>query len=358
VGVSADGSGPHRLLPGWSQPPEWECCGKWTFDGKYFLFPSRSQIWALPRKGFFFNRKPTPIQLTSSPMMLSDVSPSPDGKKLYVVGNLFRGELMRYDRKTAEFVPFLSGISADHIDFSKDGQWVTYVSFPEDTLWRSKTDGSERLQLTDLPARLPCWSPDGKTIAFYTQNPLKIYKVSSEGGTASQLMPNEPGPQLDPYWSPDGGKIVFAGNGQDPASTIRVLDLATHQVTTLPGSQGMFSPRWSPDGRYICAHSSDSTRLLVFDFQTQKWSELAKGYLGFPSWSKDGRYLQLLDFTGKGTVIRVGLKDAKIERVVDLKDFSQTGIWGFWLGTAPDDSPLLLRDTGSQDVYSLDWQEP
>jgi len=291
-------------------------------------------------------------------MMLSDVSPSPDGKKLYVVGNLFRGELMRYDRKTAEFVPFLSGISADHIDFSKDGQWVTYVSFPEDTLWRSKTDGSERLQLTDLPARLPCWSPDGKTIAFYTQNPLKIYKVSSEGGTASQLMPNEPGPQLDPYWSPDGGKIVFAGNGQDPASTIRVLDLATHQVTTLPGSQGMFSPRWSPDGRYICAHSSDSTRLLVFDFQTQKWSELAKGYLGFPSWSKDGRYLQLLDFTGKGTVIRVGLKAAKIERVVDLKDFSQTGIWGFWLGTAPDDSPLLLRDTGSQDVYSLDWQEP
>jgi hypothetical protein len=57
-------------------------------------------------------------------------------------------------------------------------------------------------------------------------------------------------------------------------------------------------------------------------------------------------------------VIRVRLKDAKIERVVDLKDFSQTGHWGFWMGIAPDDSPLLLRDAGSQDIYSLDWEEP
>ena len=32
--------------------------------------------------------------------------------------------------------------------------------------------------------------------------------------------------------------------------------------------------------------------------------------------------------------------------------------WGVWMGIAPDDSPLLLRDAGSTDVYSLDWQEP
>ena len=58
--------------------------------------------------------------------------PSRDGKQLFVVGALERGELTRYDTKFATFAPFLSGISADGVSFSRDGQWVTYVSFPSD----------------------------------------------------------------------------------------------------------------------------------------------------------------------------------------------------------------------------------
>ena len=49
------------------------------------------------------------------------------------------------------FVPFLSGIPADSVSFSKDGQRVAYVSFPEGALWTSKIDGSQRLQLSYLP---------------------------------------------------------------------------------------------------------------------------------------------------------------------------------------------------------------
>jgi eukaryotic-like serine/threonine-protein kinase len=94
---------------------------------------------------------------------------SNDGKKLFVVGALARGELSRYDARSAEFVPFLSGISADSVSFSKDGQWVAYVSFPEGTLWKSKLDGSQRIQLTypPLTAVFPSWSPDGQQIVFY-----------------------------------------------------------------------------------------------------------------------------------------------------------------------------------------------
>lgn len=132
--VSADGMGLHRLLPGWTHPPDWKCCGKWTPDGKYFVFWSRAQIWALPRKGFLFNPDPKPIHLTSSPLILSDPSPSGDGKKLYVVGKGLRGELVRYDSNAGTFIPFLAGISAEHVAFSKDGQWVAYISYPEGTL--------------------------------------------------------------------------------------------------------------------------------------------------------------------------------------------------------------------------------
>jgi hypothetical protein len=68
---------------------------------------------------------------------------------------------VRYDPKSKQFAPFLAGISAGELDFSRDGKWITYVSYPEQALWRSRVDGSDRLQLTYPPvlASLPHWSP-------------------------------------------------------------------------------------------------------------------------------------------------------------------------------------------------------
>ena len=41
--MSSDGSGFHELLPGW-HPMSWRCCGRWTPDGKFYLFLSASTI--------------------------------------------------------------------------------------------------------------------------------------------------------------------------------------------------------------------------------------------------------------------------------------------------------------------------
>ncbi|MBZ5545112.1 MAG: serine/threonine-protein kinase, partial [Acidobacteriia bacterium] len=362
--VSAQGSNLHPVFAGWHDPPD-ECCGTWTPDGRYFVFQSQGQIWALAEKGGFL-RKPSraPIQLTSSPLRLGTPLPSKDGKKLFVLGRTSRGGLVRYDSKAGQFVPFLSGISAEYVAFSKDGQWVAYVTYPEGTLWRSKPDGSERLQLSYPPlySVLPRWSPDGKQIVFHDSTPgkpQKIYAVSPEGGSAQQLMPVDPKPQVDPNWSPDGGKIVFAGPWGDADSTIRVLDLSNHQVSTLPGSQGLFSPHWSPDGRYIAAQPINSSGLLLFDFQGENWSELLKGRgMAFPNWSADGQYIYLFHGPDNPAVLRLRVRDREVERVADLKGLPITGHYGFWLGLAPDDSPLLLHDAGSEDIYALDWNAP
>jgi serine/threonine protein kinase/Tol biopolymer transport system component len=361
--ASAQGTNLHRLLAGWHDPPS-ECCGAWTPDGKYFVFQSQGQIWALPEKGGFL-RKPssTPMQLTSSPLSLSSPLPSKDGKKLFVVGQTLRGELVRYESKARQFMPFLSGISAGDVAFSKDGQSVAYVAFPEGALWRSKLDGSERQQLSYPPlhAVSPRWSPDSKQIVFFGHTPgksRKIYTVASEGGSTQQLIPDDPKPQLDPNWSPDGGKIVFSGSSVDPDYGVRVLDLSNHQVSTLPGSQGLRAPRWSPDGRYILALPMNSLSLALFDFQTGKWSELLKGSAAFPSFSVDGGHVYFLRWPDNPAVLRVRISDRKVERVADLKDFPITGAYGCWLGLTPDDSPLLLRDTGTQDIYALDVDFP
>ena len=361
--VSADGTGLHRLLEGWHNPPD-ECCGKWTADGKYFVFQSNSQVWALPQKGSLFHPNVKPIQLTFSPLSLSSPLPSKDGKKLFVVGQTYRGELTRYDRKSGQLVPFLGGISAEYVAFSKDGQWVTYVSYRDGTLWRSKVDGTEKLQLTYPPMYpvLPRWSPDGKQILFFefalsVDKPARIYEISADGGSPRLLLPNDRSQQLDPNWSPDGTKIIFAGESNNPASAIRILDLATNQISSLLASDGLYSPRWSPDGRYISALSADSKRLLLFDFQTNQWTTLATGSLAWLSWSHDGQYIYVLDNRGKDEVVRIRIRDKKLEPVAEVQDFATTGRYGGALALTPDDQPLLLHDTGTQDVYSVDWEQ-
>jgi len=358
--VPIDGKNPHPLLPNWHHPAE-ECCGRWTVDGHYFVFASHGNIWARPEKESLFAKSVSaPVQLTSGPMTFGSPLPSKDGKKLFVVGTLSHGELSRYDVKSAQFAPFLEGISADSVSFSRDGQWVAYTAYPESTLWRSRVDGSQRLQLTYPPAAavLPRWSPDDKQLTFYEllqgQN-SKLVTISVDGGTPAEQISEDQEAKVDPGWSPDGTKIVFGNWPSDPNSTIQLLDVNTHQRSTLPGSTGLYSPRWSPDGRYIAAMNFDSRILMLFDFQTQKWQELARVSMGFPNWSKNSDYVYFLHEEDHPSVMRVRISDHKVETVADLKHFRQAGYWSIWLGMAPDDSPLLLRDTGTQEVYSLDW---
>jgi len=187
--------------------------------------------------------------------------------------------------------------------------------------------------------------------------PARIYEVSADGGNPRQLMPEDPHQQLDPNWSPDGSKIIFSNESNDPTSAIHIFDVATHQVADLPDSQGLYSPRWSPDARYVSAFSADSKRLLLFDSQSKKWTELRNGSLSWLNWSHDGHYVYVLDNRGDDTVVRIRISDGQTEPAVDLK-FATTGHYGGSLALTPDDSPLLLRDTGTQDVFSVDWETP
>jgi eukaryotic-like serine/threonine-protein kinase len=366
--IRSDGSNLHAVLPP-EQGPSNVCCGAWTPDGRYFLFVSRTpaggNVWAMREShGLLGRRSSVPFQLTTGPLSFDALTPSVDGKKLFVVASQGRAELVRYDPKSAQFVPFLSGISAGELDYSRDGQWVTYASYPDGTLWRSRADGSDRLQLTYPPvsAGLPRWSPGGTQIAYIARQAgqaWKIFLIPRDGGTPQELV-SEVLDQSDPSWSPDGKKLAY---GRFGTRGINVIDLATRQVSVIAGSEKLFSPRWSPDGQYIAALNTDSTKLTLFSWKTQTWSDWVTepGEFGFPNWSADSEYLYYDSAaTEHPTFRRVKVGEGHSELVADLKGlhrYSAPPAYG-WSGLAPDGSALFDRDLSTDEIYALELELP
>jgi DNA-binding winged helix-turn-helix (wHTH) protein/Tol biopolymer transport system component len=214
--------------------------GEWTPDGRFYIFRDarNGDLWALPEERSFRwrQRDDKPIQLTAGPLDFRYPSPTKDGKEIFATGASRRLEVVRYDSHSGEFVPYLHGISAEALAFSPDGQWVTYTSYPDGLLWRSRLDGSERLQLTFPPMRafLPRWSPDAKQIAFQTRSGMSIwYRVKaalrSEYSRVSKFRWMRTGHRTEPRWSspPSGFQTCqftpsTSGPGAFPRCLVRV----------------------------------------------------------------------------------------------------------------------------------------
>jgi Tol biopolymer transport system component len=370
--MSSDGSGLHALLPEWHDVSS-KCCGSWTADGRYYIFQatenamgSSGNLFALAEPAGRFERKrvDAPVRLTQGSISFSSPVPAPDGRNIWALGLNIRGAVVKYDPATSKFVPFLSGISASDLDFSPDGRWVTYVSIPEGTLWRCRMDGSQQKQLTFPPGRaaLPRWSPDGKQIAYINVRegtPWAIYTVSTDGG-ASRLLVPEKLTQIDVNWSLDGDKIIFGRitERKPEGLSIEVYDIRTHKLSAIPGSEGLFSPRLSPDGHYIAALSANLTKLMLYDTRTQKWSEwqtLESGALNYPVWSPDSKSIYFDDLvSGEGAYCRAKVGESHYEHVFLQKGIERyLGPFGLWSGRAPDGSALFVQEASTREVYEL-----
>ena len=308
-----------------------------------------------------FHRSRQPIRVTAGPLSYSGAIPSRDGKQIFAVGTKGRAELVHYDMKLHQFLPFLGDISAIDPTFSRDGKWVAYASYPDQVLWRSRSDGSERTQLTYPPMRVatPCISPDGTKVAFRTSD-WDLYITATDGGPAQLVAKHSDAPS----WSPDGNLLLFTSYTDAPVveetrSYLQVYDLRSGKTSVVPSSQGKQTASWITQDTLVTAPYIAS-KFLTFDFKTEKWTDLIAG--NFVNWavSLDTRYLYFTTAGAEPRAERLRFADRQIETITSLKGFRRVvhPSEGTQLDVAPDGSPVFARDIGTQEIYALHVRWP
>jgi len=379
--INVNGSALRRVLPEGQRGPH-EGSGTWLADGAYFAFSSgvdlrtslavdtHANLWLMQEKhGLFGNYSRAPVQLTFGPIAFDHPTGIPGGSRIFAIGSHNEYQLLRIDPKTSVKTAMLAESGATDMDFSLDGQWVVYAARENGTLWKSRIDGTSRVQLTAgaTGAFAPHWSPDQKQIlftGFLLDKQPRLYVVSSQGGAPKNVLPsNNKWASVSGDWRTDGRQIVLdVQNTEDGSeSTIRILDLETGSLTQLAGSEGLVEPRWSADGRYIAALQPRKKQILIYDCKLQKWSVLAEA--NFPStlrWSPGGDALYYQDVDEvEESVFRVPMATRESERVTRFGDLLSSGAARcYFTGLSPDGSVYVTVDHGDVDVYAVDLKLP
>lgn len=365
--VAAAGGTPERLFQG--------SYGEWTPDGRSFVFGREATIlwgeysvavnvdlWEAREARAVRPWSQTVLShMTSGPLQLMGPVFTPDGRKLLVRGQDRRGALMRHDRGSARFEPLLGGLSGGFLDYSWDGQRVAWVDLNDLTLWRSRRDGTEPLQLTTPPlaAALVRWSPDGRRLAFVGRppdRPARIYVVSSDGGPADPISP--PSDVWDPHWLPDGKTVIW---GSQVRGGISTFDLETRTPSTLPNTDDLWHPKASRQGLILAARvtSVGAPPAVLYDPRTGRREDLGVPELSYPRFSWDGQSVVGIGPAGSRREIwRFSLRERRLEKVAELGDIQPTSPvgWPYWMTLDPEDSPVILQDLSTYDLYVLDWE--
>ena len=323
-------------------------------------------IWVLQRKHWSWDRGFNLNELASEMNADDAVAVDRRAHQLYVMKETpGRDELDWFDRNSHQFHPFLPGVSAHDVDFSRDGHWIAYIRQPENTLWASPSDGSSAKQIPTIGMtnlELPRWSPDGRHIAFmgkYAAAPYRIFVVDPVGGSPREASHGSDN-QGAPTWSPDGRVLVYGRVWcqEEKTCAIQQIDLETGVQTMVPGSEGLSTARWSPDGRWIAALRADQREVWLLDRRTGKWRRIADGANGNDlAWAPDSHTIYASHPNGdRPDVIQISIDDGRLEPAVDLSDFSKlSGRIDTWFAVTPNDSILFSRILSGHEIWAFNY---
>jgi eukaryotic-like serine/threonine-protein kinase len=354
VAIAADGTSLKHIRRG----ARGDCCFRWDADGNHVLYISRGRnrndVWAFATRGGVSRRSNEPARLTTGPLSYSEAMSSRDGKQIFAVATKDRGEAVRYDLTARQFVPILSGDSATDLTYSTDGKWVAYASYPERSLWRSRSDGTDRMQLTYPPMEVvePFISPDGTKVAFSSRGD-DVFLIDMNGGEPQKIVEKA----AYPVWSPDGSSFVVLKLLGDRKAELQIVDAHSGKATSIHSSNDKIGSCWI-DQNTVVSTMRDFTKLVAYDVRTGKWTDFLVG--SFANWTNtlDRKYVLLATAEAEPALQRLRIADRHLETITSLKGFARVVNGWTQLRAAPDGSPTLTRAVDSSEIYALNVKWP
>ncbi len=220
------------------------------------------------------------------------------------------------DFRTLEFSPDRKSLAASVVDASGNRD-----------LWIYDVARGLRTRFTFDPAMddYPVWSPDGRSIAFSSNRKghFDLYRKSSDGTGAEELLYADNLDKMQPSWSPDGTFLLYAAVGPMTADDIWVLPLAPREAggaakpsLFLQTALQEFRARFSPDGRWVAYQSSESQQFEIyaapFPGPGGKRQISTSGGI-FPRWRRDGKEIFYVAPNGRLMTAEVNARGSTIE---------------------------------------------
>ena len=187
-------------------------------------------------------------------------------------------------------------------------------------------------------------------------NGENIYSANADGTDVKQLT-NNPGPEFDPMWSPDGKRIVYRdsrrGVNHDDEIYVMNADGSGQRNLTNSPSSDEWGPAWSPDGNQIAFNSTRAggppLLYVVSADGTSEWKQIADREAEYPSWSPDGSRIVFMSQVGSTYDLYVVNSDGS--GLTRLTDAPGEDGWPAW---SPDGQKIAFESARDDCGVSTD----